>query len=458
MQDPLSAFIDAACVPLDAGHATGTLDRAQAILAEHPDVAAGNIHSAAILGDDARVREFIDSDRANATAKGGPREWDPLTHLCFSRYLRLDRSRSDSFVRAASALMDAGADPNTGWYEKDHEPAPEWESVIYGAAGIARHAALTQLLLDRGADPNDEETPYHAPETFDNAALEVLVKCGKLNDDSLGMILLRKTDWHDHDGIKWLLEQGADPNRMGRFGRTALHHAVIRDNSLKIIETLLDHGADPSVIGTLDHRSRGMSAIAIAARRGRGDLLELFERRGIEVELQGLEQLVARCAAGNWKEVRAIVERNPHLVSDIIAQGGKLICDFSGNGNSEGVRLLLDLGVDVRATYEEGDGYYGVARKSMALHVAAWRARHGTLKLLIDRGAPVNALDGEGLSPLALAVNACVSSYWTESRTPESVQALLEAGASVTSIRFPSGYAEVDELLRTHRARVQPPV
>jgi hypothetical protein len=45
-----------------------------------------------------------------------------------------------------------------------------------------------------------------------------------------------------------------------------------------------------------------------------------------------------------------------------------------------------------------------------------------------------------------------VDSYWKERRTPESVEALLKAGASIRGVEFPSGYAEVDELLKTHGA------
>ena len=40
--------------------------------------------------------------------------------------------------------------------------------------------------------------------------MKVLVESGKLTPESLAMILLRKTDWHDYDGIKWLLERGVD--------------------------------------------------------------------------------------------------------------------------------------------------------------------------------------------------------------------------------------------------------
>jgi ankyrin repeat protein len=117
-------------------------------------------------------------------------------------------------------------------------------------------------------------------------------------------------------------------------------------------------------------------------------------------------------------------------------------------GNTEGVQHLLDLGVDVAARFREGDGYWDVAPDSTALHVAAWRARHATVQFLIERGAPVNALDGKGRTPLALAVRACIDSYWTNWRSPESVEALLRAGASAARVRFPCGYAPVDELLR----------
>jgi ankyrin repeat protein len=83
----------------------------------------------------------------------------------------------------------------------------------------------------------------------------------------------------------------------------------------------------------------------------------------------------------------------------------------------------------------------------MALHVAAWRAQHATVKLLVDRGAPIDVPDGAGRTALALAVRACVDSYWAYRRSPETVKTLLDAGASVSGVAFPSGYDEVDALL-----------
>ncbi len=377
VSNPVAAFIEAACVPRDALHSSGTLERAEAILAAHPTVANADIHTAAILGDAMAVRRILARDVHDATAKGGPYGWDALTHLCFSRYLRLDRARTAGFVAAAKALLDAGASANTGWMETSHEPHPEWESAIYGAAGIAQHPELTLLLLERGADPNDGETPYHVVETNDNTVLKILVESGKLNDASLTTLLLRKTDWHDFEGIKWLLEHGADPNRATHWGRTAFHHAVLRDNSFEIIEMLLEHGADPKLVAERPetHKPSGpaMSGMAMAARRGRGDVLELMERRGIPIELQGVERLIAACARNDAAKVRAIAAREPEVVRELVAQGGKLLAEFAGVGNTDGVRQLLDLGVDVNALTEDGDPYFDIAKNITALHSAAWR-------------------------------------------------------------------------------------
>lgn len=438
VDDPRAAFIEAAF-----WH--GSKTRADAILAAHPEIVGSDIYMAATLGDADAVQRFIAADPASATAKGGPRHVDALTYLCFSTYLREDRARTDGFVRAATALLDAGAHTNTGFHDPNHRPEPEWESAIYGAAGVAQHPELTKLLMDRGADPNDEETPYHSPETWDNGALKILVESGKLTPQSLETMLLRKADWHDGEGITYLLTHGADPNRMSRWSNTAMHQALRRDNGLDNIEAFLDAGAEPALKSRMDDRS----SVSIAARRGRKDVLDSLERRGHPIELDGVERLIAACARNDAAVIAHVTATNPDLVAELLAEGSTLLAEFSGTGNVNGVRHLLDLGVPVDSLYQ-GDPYYGIAPNSTALHVASWKSFPKVVALLIEQGANVNALDGQGRSAVSLAVRACVDSYWVGRRTPESVAALLRAGARVDSVKFPCGFRPVDELLEPH--------
>jgi ankyrin repeat protein len=443
--DPIAAFIEVACVPRNSDHGSGRLEHAERILARFPQVAKANIFTAAILADEAAVRGFLARDPKAATATGGPHGWDALTHLCFSRYLRLDHQRSEAFVRTARALLDAGASARTGWYEMiDHpNPRPVLESAIYGAAGIARHLELTRLLLEYGADPNDEETPYHVPEGYDNAVMKALLESGTLNQESLTTMLLRKTDWHDANGVKLVLEHGADPNAMTRWGDNALHHALRRDNQIRIVELLLERGADP----TLKNIRDGRSATVMAAHRGRGDVFALFEHRALALDLHGVDRLIAACARDDREAIRALSAGEPALGTELIAQGGTLLAEFAGVGNVAGLRNLLGLGVDVASLYVEGDPYFDIAKNSTALHVACWRAWPAAVKELIARGATVDALDAEGRTPLVLAVKACIDSYWKERRSPDSVEALLRAGASPLNIKVPTGYDAVDALL-----------
>jgi ankyrin repeat protein len=441
------AFITAAVAPRTASHASGTLDDANAFLAADPSLKTYDIHTAAILGDDAAVRAFLTADPALATSKAPPYDWDALTHLCFSRYLRLDAARSDGFVNAARALLDAGADANTGFYEMDHQPAPEYEPVLYGAAGIAHHEGMTRLLLDRGADPNSEEVPYHAPEGYEIGAYRALIESDKLTADSLTTMLLRKSDWHDLDGMRLTLERGADANAMGRWGSTPLAHAIRSDNRASIVELLLDHGADALRV------NRGRTPVAMAAWAGRNDLLTLFGKRGAPVStLDGLDALIAACALHDAAAVERLTKATPELAAELRAHGAMLLARFAGNSNGAGIALLLDLGVPVNAPEPHGEGYLGRARNSTALHVAAFRGHHEIVRMLIAHGADVNVRNASNESPLMIAVNVNIDSYWVDNQSTESVAALLSAGASLTGVRYPSGYEAADALLRAHGA------
>jgi hypothetical protein len=392
-------FIAAACVPRSA-HASGTLEEAEAILAAHPQVAVGDIYAAAILGDSPTVRLLLADERGRATVRGGPYGWDALTYLCFSRYLRL--RGSDGFVHAAEALLDAGTDPNTGFFETAHEPGPIFESALYGAAGVAHHVGLTRLLLARGADPNlGGEVAYHAPEGFDNEAMKAVVQSGQLASDGLTTMLHRKLDWTDLNGVRWLLDHGADPNALSAWGDRALHHSLARDNALVLIETLLDNGADPSLPAP-GHEDR--SAVAVAARAGRADALELFRGRGAAVELDGDDAFFAALSRADRATTLASLAAEPPIVQRRESSQPGIVATLAGAGNTAAVALALDLGFPLSTD---------------ALSVAVWRERTETVRLLLARGAAVSR------SERSLAERALTEmSEWTPHHSDEIIAAL----------------------------------
>jgi ankyrin repeat protein len=145
--------------------------------------------------------------------------------------------------------------------------------------------------------------------------------------------------------------------------------------------------------------------------------------------------------------VKRLAATTPETAGAVVAEGGRVLAEFAANGNAAGVRHLLDLGIPADARWAEGDGYWDLAPGSTALHAAAWRMEHAVVELLLARGAFPDARDDRGRTPLALAVKACVDSYWAEYRAPDSVRLLLAAGASVEGIPIPSGYDDVDRLL-----------
>jgi ankyrin repeat protein len=448
IQDPVATFIEVASVPRHGWHGSGSLEHAQLILARYPHVATASIYAAAILADETTVRAFLARYPQLASASGGPHQWDALTYLCFSRYLRLDKNRSDDFVRTARALLAAGANANTGWTEYiDDPPRPVPETVIYAAAGIAKHPGLTRLLLDYGADPNDEETPYHVPETYDNTVLKIMLDSGRFNERSLSWIAARKADWHDENGLALALDHGANPNYMNHWSHTPFQHSIRRDNGLVMIEMFLDHGADPSLRNSCDNRN----AFQMAAYHGRGDILSAFQKRGFVPDYDGadpeLDQLVAACALADRARIQSLLAADPQLLPRLLQIGGSLLARFSGAANLEGIRALLDLGAAAGAPWPAGDAYYDTPPNSTALHYAAWRAHHDIVRELIARGAPVNATDLRGRTPLQLAVKACIDSYWQRRRQPDSVAALLAAGATTQGITLPTGYDAIDQLL-----------
>lgn len=242
---------------------------------------------------------------------------------------------------------------------------------------------------------------YHAPEGFDNEAMQTVVNSGRLSRDGLTTMLHRKLDWTDLDGVHWLLSHGADPNAASVWGDRALHHSLARDNALPLIEALHDFGADPLLSGP---RHGGASALAVAARSGRADALALFRRRGVVFQLEGDDAFFEALSLGNGHAASALAAAQPGIVERLETEQPGVVATLAGAGNTAAVTLALDLGFPLSPD---------------ALSVAVWRERTDTVRLLLDRGAPVSD------SVLSLAERALTEpSEWTPHHSREILDAL----------------------------------
>jgi ankyrin repeat protein len=395
-----AAFLDAAVPRSNEDHRGGNTERAEAMLGADPSLGRSNLYTACALGDADTVAKMLRKDPSLATTPGGPRDWRPLSYLCFSRFLRLRKRPVSGFVRTARLLLDHGADVNTYFLEDPSNPASTKETALYGAAGVAHEPELTKLLLDAGADVNDlvpegavgSESLYHASETSDLRCLRLLLERGP-RKDNVSYCLARKLDFEDVEGVRLYLEHGADVNYRFGFGdrNARLHHAVIRGRSPAVVELLLENGAD---VGA--RNGQGFTAYQLARRYGYTKFAELLLRHGSEPETSDRERFLSACAAGDAETARRIIKENPKDVRSITARDQRILPDAAASGHLKAVELMLSLAFDPDAPGDWGGS---------ALHQAAWSGHADVVELLLKHGARVDTKQHFGGDVLSTAIH-----------------------------------------------------
>ncbi len=382
------AFLEAT-LPVHYVHREGDARRALALLREDPEVARANVWTAAAAGETRTMAQLLQADPPLANARGGTRNWEPLLYLCFSRLLR-EPDFAERMLETARLLIEHGADPNCYWLDPQ-EALGNRETPLYGAAGVANHVELARLLIESGADPNDGETSYHMVEHEGVPCAEFVFP--KLEPIHRGAALGHQLDYDDLAGLRKLLELGADPNGPTPFDNLPLHQAVWRGRSRAFFELLVEYGANPNA-----PNKKGKTPYALAARYGRGEIMQWLVELGASTEIEFRDRFLSACALADEPAARQLLAERPGLLGELSSVDRASICEAAAAGNTEGVRLMLDLGWDLHTR--------GNVWSETPLHRAALAGHLETVRFLVERGADLTIRDRSyDSSPLGWALH-----------------------------------------------------
>ena len=342
--------------------------------------------------------------------------------------MRTSRRRQHGACARRQALLAQGADPNTYTLWKPEDPGSKLPALYYAA--VANNVPLVRLLLERGADPNDGESTYHAAELDHREVLELLLAHGadlsgahrQWNNTPLNFLAGYRESHSGCEratrGMRWLLEHGADPNVTSyEKAETPLHSVACHGRSPGVAEMLLEFGAE------LDKpRADGRTAYALAVRTGNAAMADFLRRRGADPgRLSPVDELLGACMRADEGAAREILARHPGLLSELRAEDLSVIGIAAEEGREASVRLMVELGFDLG---REGE-WCGTP-----LHHAAWHGSVGMVRMLLALGAPVNVRDREfGSSPLAWAAHGSANCRQADDDYCAVVELLLDAGA-----------------------------
>jgi ankyrin repeat protein len=340
------------------------------MLGEEPSLVAGDPWLACVTGDAARIERALSADPGFVNMTGGTDGMSPLAAVASSQLIR-EPAFEDGLLASARLLIAHGADVNGRWTDPRFPDNPL--SVLYGAAGRTHHAGMTRLLLDAGANPDDNESLYHSVESPDPACTRLLLAAGARVAGTNAVA--RALDYDRPEALTLLLEHRGEAAE-----RHWLHHAIRRGRSLAHVRALIEAGADLSA-----QDRTGLGVYRHASLFGRRDVLALLRERGVAEELTAQEAFVAACASGDEAAARAMHATRPDIVAGLGEAQLKVMPQLAAIGRREAVRIMLALGWprEVKTAWQATALNLAIFAGDAAMtrllleHGADWRTRHG---------------------------------------------------------------------------------
>src|SRR3954447_4620099 len=338
-----------------------TPERVVAAAYEMPDRALELLEGSPGLRDDPWVALSLGdtSKTSDARAVGGSLDAAPLFYVARSRI-------AEDTASAARDLLARGASPN----------GPTDESWTNLSIACSRgDADLVRVLLEAGAEPNDNDSLYHAMEPRDDACARLLLEHGAVVPGTNA--LAHALDYDRIERVRLLLEHGADPNEGGTVA-----FAVFRGRSPEFIRLLVEHGADPSLPG-----HNGLTAYQLAVRLGRSDVAETLAEVGGTTATTAADEALAAVASGEGEP--AEIELDATARDTLIELAMRDVDTLD--------RVVTAVGAGFSAQWGGGP-------RGTLLHQASWFGRADFVQLLLERGAdPHERVETAYATPLGWA-------------------------------------------------------
>lgn len=301
-------------------------------------------------------------------------------------------------------LLDAGANPSC---------ANQFRVTPLHYAAEKNRLDVARLLVQRGADTQARAQNGMRP--WEMAKTEQMREvCGKPK-----LWLHRAISDKDINRLEELINSGADVTEADTDGRTPLHMVILSEPGTdgeitkKMLAPLLAVGNDKAkksaLVRTMVARARdGLTPCHLAARVGSaslvGSLLSAFGAEGLGLNVSRITDMrshaVGEYFEGNWGKKAA--------------SGSLEELDFED-------KAMLHLAIERMAPDEDEES----DSEDSPDRTLALQESFEVVRLLIDRGADVNAVDGDGRSPIHQAV---------EYGLHDVAQLLLQAGADSTAV------------------------
>ena len=349
------------------------------------------------------------------------------------------------------------------------------ESETHYGRDSDKRSVLVQLLLDRGANVNaaseNGETPlYIACSKGLEPIAKKMLECGaKVDGNSSKKLPLTVACKNKHVSvIRLLLTNGANPNALQeedtgyRYRCSLPLHIAADDGNVELVQLLLKHNANVQVGDTRgntalhhaveNHHSRATSLpysekvmfsskaksvvdillekkadVNIANCSGETPLYKAASRGLLDVTSKMLQvyggnpnkgsadknPVVAACLQGNVELVDTLLKHgaDPNLASKSSDYDSKRSFPlFAATDNSDIIRLLLNAGANVNAMNDEGKSILCLTAENMirSCYYSSETSskKESTIRLLLQHGANVNMVMPDGRTLLSLAVSA----------------------------------------------------